>query len=334
MTARVARAVLALALCAAAGCDQLPWAGNASKPSMLTATPAAFPPAPTVTAAETVAKVNGVPLSTHDMELALEEARANIEAAGGKWQPLAVQDNPNDYDLPDVLNELITVELRAKDALARGLDRQPEVQRRLAYLVRSFLAQEWIRSQLERAAPTQEEISQFYAENKAGFRDPDRIKVRQFVTDSEDKAKAALVKLLEGVDFVALAQQMSLQPEAAQSPLADKWVLRSGEKAAFAPDDATVREFVDQALEQAVFGIEKEGGLSHYVKGGDGRYHIFQLVKREPGRQRELVDVSDGIRAHLQYQKLGELTDALRAKAAIEPFPERLGAIAQPSASQ
>lgn len=325
-------ALLLLAAAVSGGCDQLPWGRHdASQPTPLNAsTPSVTAvPVPSVLPSEIVAKVNGTPISRRDVEFAIQEARAGLEAAGGVWEPLALQDDPDRYDLPDVLNDLTVVELRAKDALARGLDRQPEAQRRLYYLYRSFFAQEWVRWQLERLNPTAEEIAQFYNDNKPGFRDPDRIKVRQLIVDAEDKAKAALVKLLEGMDFVEIAKQVSLQPDAAQGPLADKWVLRSVEKAAFAPEDDTLREFVDPALEQAAFSIEKDGGISHYVKAGDGRYYIFQLVKRQPGRQQELLEVSDGIRTHLQLKALSDLTDALRAKAAIEPFSDRLEGVSQ-----
>jgi len=321
-------ALLLLAV-VASGCEKLPWAANESKPASLSAAPTAFPTPPTTLPSEVVAKVNGTPLSKHDVELALQEARANIEAAGGKWQPLALQDNPNDYDLPDIVNDLITVELRAKDALARGLDRQPDIQHRLYYFYRSLFAQEWVRWQLERINPSPEEIAEFYNKNKLGFQDPVRIQIRQLMVDSEEKAKAALVQLLQDVDFVELAKQVSAQPAAAQAPLAQQWVMRSVDRAAFAPGDETVRDLVDPVLEQAAFSLEKEGDVSKYATGPDGKFHIFQLVKRDPGRQKELVDVSDHIRALLQLDKLNELTEKLRKGAQIDRFPEHLEGVTQ-----
>ena len=328
---RAIRWLAAVALVAAVGCEKLPGAATET-PAPLANTPASggsFPQPPTVLLSETVAKVNGVAISRQDVELALQETRGNLEASGGTWESLALQDEPDRYDLPDVVNDLVALELQARDALSRGIDRQPQAQRDLYYRVRSFYAQQWVRWQLERTQPTEEEIAKFYADNKAGFRRPDRLRVRQLVVDAEDKAKAALVKLLEGVEFVGLAQQMSLQPDAAQGPLADKWVLRSVEKAAFAPGDDTVRELVDPALEQAAFAIEKAGGLSHYVKGGDGRYHIFQLVTRETGTEQPLAEVHDWIKAQLQLERIGTLTEELRTKAAIERFPDRLEGVSQ-----
>ncbi len=318
---------------ASCGCEKLPWTSSSSSthaaPSASTPSGTTVPSRPAVLPLEIVAKVNSAVISKRDVELALQEARATVEAAGGTWKPLSTHDDPDQYDLPDLLNDLVTVELRAQDALTRGLDRSPEAQQSFAYLYRTFFAQQWLRWQLDRIKPTPEEISQFYNENKAGFRNPERIRIRQLIVDSEDKAKVALVKLLEGVDFVELAQQVSSQPAAAQGPLVDKWVMRSVEKAAFAPDDQNVRELLDPALEQAAFAIDKEGGLSHYVKGPDGKFHIFQLVKREAGHQKELVEVSDAIRNHLRLKKLNDLTDELKAKAQIERFSERLEGVSQ-----
>ncbi len=329
MSAR-ARLLLGLVALAGAGCDQLPWSGKPQRLSTEAAAPASVLPArPMVPASELVAKVNGAGLSRKDMELALQEARANVEASGGTWKALAVQNDPDQYDLPDLLDDLIIVELRAQDAVARGLDRSPEAQRQLYYLARTFFAQEWLRWQMDRIKPTEQEIAKFYEDNRAGFRDPDRIRIRQLILDSEDKAKAALVKLLEGMDMGDLAQQMSSQPDAARGPLTEKWVMRSVEKEAFAPEDEAIRALVDPALEQAAFAIDKEGGLSQIVRGPDGKFHIFQLIKRQPGREQSLLEVSDGIREHLRLKQLGDFTEELRAKAAIEKVSERLEQVEQ-----
>ena len=151
------------------------------------------------------------------------------------------------------------------------------------------------------------------------------MKLRQLIVSSEDQAKATLVKLLEGLDFLTVAQQVSIRPEAAQPPLADKWVMHSAEKAAFAPNDDAIRDLRDPVLEQAAFAIDKAGGTSSYVKGADGNFHIFQLIERKAGRQRPLLEVSDSIKNFLQLQKLNEATEQLKSKGKIEgPFADRV----------
>jgi len=214
--------------------------------------------------------------------------------------------------------------LRAQDAVARGLDRNPDAQYRFWNRFRTFFAQEWVAWQVERTAVTQDEVEKFYKDNQPGFREPEQIRVRQLVVSSEDAAKTVLVRLLQGADFVAVAKETSVRPEAADGALVEQWVLRSADKAAFAPGNDRLRDVRDPTLEQAAFAIDKVGGTSTYVKGADGNYHIFQLVERKAGRQRPLVEVADNIHNFLQVQKIAELSNALRGKAQVELFPERL----------
>jgi len=324
------------------GCDKLQLqgkraqAGTASSASASTTSSAApirptepFPSRPVVAPSDVVAKVNGKPISRRDLELTLQDLRATSEALHQPWKPLSAEDKPDEYDLHDLLNDLVLAELRFQDASKFGLDRSADVQYRFWHRFRGFFAQEWVNRQLEQLTVTQAEIDQFYNANKWGFREPERLRVRQIVVSSEDQAKAALVKLLEGVDFVLVAQQMSMRPEAAKGDLVEKWVMRSGEKAAFAPTDDTVRDLKDATLEQAAFAIDKVGGVSSYVKGADGNYHIFQLVERKAGRERPLLEVSDNIRNFLRLQKLAEKTEELRKNAQIEQFPEVLKNVQQ-----
>jgi len=222
------------------------------------------------------------------------------------------------------LDGMVSAELKLQDAMSRGVDRDAEVQRRMLLLTRNFYAQEWDRAQLDQINVTQEEVEQFYEANKASFRTPERIRIRQIVVDSEDQAKAILVRLLEGVDFGSLAAQSSLEPGAAESPLVDQWVMRSQEKALYAPDDESIRELRDPAIEQAAFSMSKLGGVSSYVEGADGRYHIFQLIERQPSATQPLVDVQDRLRLLMQLQRIEETARGLREKAKVETFPERL----------
>jgi len=279
--------------------------------------------------ADVVAKVGDTVISKRDVELTLQDLRATTEALGQAWTPLSAEDQPDRYDLNDLLNDLVMAELRSQDALKFGLDRDLAVQQRFWHRFRNFFAQEWISRQLDQVTISQAEIDQFYQTNRWGFREPERVRLRQLVVATEDQAKASLVKLLEGIDFVALARQMSLRPEAAEGALVDEWVMRSAEKAAFAAVDETVRDLADPTLEQAAFAVDKTGGVSSYVKGADGNFHIFQLVERKPGRERPLLEVADNIRNFLRLQKLAESTKELENKARIERYTEILKEVQQ-----
>lgn len=340
MDVRIA-ALLSCALVTAAGCDKLTGGGASDGSSSggtataATTTPPALGAAafavtrPPVSAANQLAVINDKPLSREDLELALEDLKASAAAVGQEWQPLSPENQEDQYDLQDLLNDLVVAELRAQDAAARGLDRSLEIQRRFFHRVRTFFAQEWIGWQVDHLTVAPEDVDKFYQENAWGFREPEQVRVRQLVLPSEDQAKAALVKLLEGLDAVTVAQQMSSRPDAAQGAMVDQWVMRSQEKAVFAPGDDTIRDLRDPVLEQAAFAIDKPNGFSSYVRGADNSYHIFQLVERKTGRQRPLVEVADNIKNFLQIQKLAQLTEELQTKARIQRFPERLRDVQQ-----
>jgi len=326
-----------LCLCGVVGCEKLPWS-TPEEPAQSTSAPPPTPQAaggcpsrPSVPPTEVLAKVNQAIISKRDMELAIQDLRATTEALRQPWKPLSAEEHPTEYDLHDLLRDLVIAELRTQDAVARGLDRQTDLQELFWYRSRTLFAQEWLRWQLDRIVVSEAEIDQYYQQYQRGFREPEQIRLRQLVLSSEDQAKAALVKLLEGVDFVQLARQSSIRPEAAEGALVEQWVMHSDEKAAFAPQDPKVRDLRDPVLEQAAFAIDKPGGFSNYVKGMDGNFHLFQLVERKEGRSKLLVEVSDQIRNFLRLQKLSELTSELEttAQAKIERFPERLHDVTQ-----
>ncbi len=314
----------------APGCEKaLSESFTPTKPSTTDTSSSSMPAQPTVAPDEIVAKINDRLLSKRDVELAVQQLRAATEMTGRTWTPLPTEAKAGEYSLKDLVSDLIIADLRAQDAIARGLHRNPDVQQVLWYTTRTMFAQEWVKAQLDRATVTQAEIDQFYKDNQPGFREPERIKIRQLVVNAEEPAKATLVKLLEGTDFAALSQQISIHPDAAKPPLSDQWVMRSAERAALAAADPSIRELRDPVLEQAAFAIDKVGGVSSYVKGADGNYHIFQLVERQPGRQKTLLEVADNIRNYLRLQHVAEATEQLKTKAKIDRFDERLGGITQ-----
>ncbi len=283
-----------------------------------------MPPAkPAVLPADTVANVNKVPISKADVALRLQELKALVESAGGKWIP------PSAGQMKDVVDEMVNTELMSQDAVARGLDRSLEVQQRWEYLRRGFFAREWLRTTQEQTHVAPADIEQYYEQNKQGLRVYARIKLRELVTDSEDQANRALTQLHGGaVDFETLAKQISVGPTASMGGLLSGRVMRSNEQAASyasqaeASADGTMS--LDPVLEAAAFAIDEISHVSNYVKGADNRYHIFQLVERQAEHQRDKSEVWDQIKNYLEAQKLQAAVDGLRGKATLEQFPERL----------
>ena len=322
-----------LMLLLTAGCDNLPWSsthktGSDASAALTTAQSAVTPAKPQVLPSDALATVNGAAISKQDIELRLQELKTLTESAGQAWTPLSTE------QLGEVLDELINTELMSQDALARGLDRSLDVAQRWEYLRRGFFAQEWLRWHQERLSVQPDEVDRYYEENKAGFRVPAQLRLRQIVVASEDQANRALSQLHGGAtDFANLAQQISLGPTAASGGELPSWVMRANEKAFLYGTEAEAQAAgvmsLDPALEAAAFAIDQVNGLSSYVKGADNQYHIFQLAERQEEHLREKQAVWDDVKNFLSLQKLRAAIEDLRGKTTVERFADRLERVSQ-----
>jgi hypothetical protein len=326
---------------ALAGCDRAPWASPKSGgPAAITAatsappSPSAATPAPPeVAPAEVLATVNGVAISKAELRMRLEDAKARAAQAGVSWTP------PTTEELKRILGGIIEDELASQQKAAHGKF-DDEAKLRWVILRRTFLAQEWLRLNQQQLEVTPEDIQRFYDDFKLGFREPEKRQLRQITVASEAEARRVLGRLYsESVDFGALAQEVSLAPSKADGGLLALWVMRREERDRWfgregAEDSAKaqgVMSLLDPAQEAAAFAIDHEKGLSNYVKGADGRYHIFQLVKLQRERQIPLEERREWIRATLLAQKLQQAMSDLRSHATIQDvtdqFPDRLQGI-------
>lgn len=320
-----------MGLAVSGGCDRLPWSSRSSEVDAsgpTTAQSAVTPPKPAVPPEQIIASVDGAPISTTDVELRIQELKALLAGAGQSWTPLTSE------QVRDVAEELVNTELMSQDAAKRGLQRNVSAQQRWEYIRRGFLAQEWLRARQEQLDVTAEEVQRYYDDNKLGFREPARIRVRQLVVASEDQAKRALAQLHGGtVSFEELAQQISQVPTAASGGTLDSWVMRADDKQAMygsEPDAAAAGVIsLDPLLEAAAFAIDAVGNYSSYVHGPDGRYHIFQLVERRDAAQRPIAEVWDSIKAFLVARKLEQALEDLKQQATIQWSEERLGEVTQ-----
>ena len=311
-----------------AGCDKMPWSNSSDDDLEVRPLSAADVRQPIVPHEELLATANGAPITKLDLEVRLEELKALAASAGQPLERLPAEAGPEALSLSFLLDELVNQELLSQQALARGLDRKTDTQRRWNYLRRQFYSQEWVQWHQEREDVTSDEVTRYYEQFKAGFRAPERIRARQLTVSSEAEAKAALVQLHGGADFETLARGRSTGPQKAQGGLIAEWILRGNDKAIYAPQDPSVIS-LDSSLESAVFAIDEPNRISNYVKGPDGQYHIFQLVEREGGQVQLLADVWDDVKLFLMMEKLSLKVEALRAEADVETFPERLEDVEQ-----
>lgn len=320
---------------ASAGCNRWPWetASDSGQPqgSPTTAHPPSSSPAsatPFIPDQDVVAKVNGAPLSTTDAELATLELKRLVQAYQQQWEPLSTENLPDRLDLQDVVNSVVDAELKAQDARARGLDMKSETRRRFGYLQRSFYSQEWDRWQRERAVPTEEQIHQFYEQNKLGFVEPERIRVRQIVTETLNEAEGVRAKAVQGSDVAQLARDFSVGAGRDQGGDVGWYVREVHMRLLTATGRAKEERTFFGQLEPVAFALEA-GQVSMPVKGPDGKYYVVKLEERVPQKQRTELEVRDDIKELLTLQNMQQELEQVRQKAKTERFPERLGNVKQ-----
>nr|WP_308870983.1 peptidyl-prolyl cis-trans isomerase [Orenia metallireducens] len=139
---------------------------------------------------------------------------------------------------------------------------------------------------------TEEEVENYYEENKSKFKRPARVKARHILvttddkTDQEAKAKAKEVinKLKEGADFATLAKEYSEGPSAENG----------GDLGYFSKGQMV------PAFEQAAFNLQVDE-ISEPVKTKFG-YHIIKVEDKQEAEIVSLADAKEKIKNLLTQQ--------------------------------
>lgn len=115
-------------------------------------------------------------------------------------------------DKPDtreaVIQELISRELLYQQALAKGIDKNPDLATNLENQKRTLTADFMAYTIASQAQPTQEQMRAFYQKNVAG-KSIKEYKTRHIVAETEGKAKEIIAALGKGGDFVKTAKEVN-----------------------------------------------------------------------------------------------------------------------------
>lgn len=141
---------------------------------------------------------------------------------------------------------------------------------------------------LDRIRVPESALVLYFEENRSRYQTPERVQIRQIVVEDENKADQLRAQLREGADFVSLAAENSLAPEAAEGGLLP----------AFAKGE--MPEVFAQAFKL------KPGALSKVLESAYG-FHIFRLESKTPEHDPKLGEVRDRVRMELQQQRLANL---------------------------
>lgn len=199
-----------------------------------------------------------------------------------------------------VLNELVRTALLAQEAKSRGIGGTGEVRAALRQYKQNLLAQKLTSEETQFIDVTNVEIENFYSKNKAYFKKPGEVKVREIVFNSQPVAKDLYIDILSGkISFSAAAQQNSIAPSASK-----------GGDLGYMTYDPN-KKF--QKFWNIVLSLSK-GEVTKF-KGDDGRYYIVKVEDKKESQTTPLSEVKDQIIETLKVQKRKEKIDQLVSNA-------------------
>ncbi|HJX27790.1 MAG TPA: peptidylprolyl isomerase [Thermoanaerobaculia bacterium] len=158
--------------------------------------------------------------------------------------------------------------------------------------------------------PDEREVAAYYAAHRGEFTRPERVRLRQILTEDRAIAERAVRELAGGADFAGLARTLSSDPSAASGGY-------QGELS---------RADLPPAFADVIFSL-RPGEVSRLIPADYG-FHIFQVVARSPAGVIPLAEARPEIEERLRQERadrlLAELVEEARRRYNVEVHARNL----------
>jgi peptidyl-prolyl cis-trans isomerase C len=186
--------------------------------------------------------------------------------------------------LSELFDQFLDEKLLERLAVERGLVRgAPKPRHAIDALLADGLRQE----------PGPGEVAAYYRAHAGEFARPERVKVRQILTEDQTTAEKALKAVAAGEPFEEVARRLSRDPSAASGGY-------QGE---------LTRADLPPAFADVIFGLQP-GEVSRLVPADYG-VHIFQVVDRQPAAVVPLEQARGEILGRLRRERADRLLRSL-----------------------
>ena len=276
------------------GCEQGPPAATAPAPATETKAAAAAKPAASTASGPVIATYNGRNFTLGDYRTAIGSLNSRARKS---------LDESTDRRKQFVENHIVS-KLIYDDGVRRGLDDDPEIQRRLDELKEHLIVQRVMEEQ-QNATVTDEQVKAYYDSHPQEF-STEKVKASHILVDNEALAKEIDAKLkADKSQFAALAAAHSKDLSNAK---------RGGDLGSFGRG-RMVKEFED-----AAFALKADGDISPPVQTRFG-WHIIMRTGREEGSVQPFDQVKSQIKVKLVSESRREKTtgfiDDLKKKSSL-----------------
>lgn len=188
-----------------------------------------------------------------------------------------------------LLDELIKQELIYLDAINKGMDNEEDFKLQLEKTKQNLLKQYALSKLMSNIKVEEEEIVNYYNDNKEQFRTDESIRAKHILVSDEDSANKVLNEINDGLSFEEAAQKYSNCPSKA-----------NGGDLNYFTRGKMVPEF-----EEAAFKLQK-GEISKPVKTQFG-YHLIKVVDKKEPQISKLEEVKDQLIQQLTAMKQSEV---------------------------
>ncbi len=183
----------------------------------------------------------------------------------------------------DLLEQVIIQTLLIQKAEEIKISDNPEVAFQIKNATEQILIQYLIEKEIvETTELSDDDVKSYYEENKENYWKEEEVHALNILTETEDQAVDALIKLNEGMDFSTLAQEISIATSASK-----------GGDIGFISKGTLTAE-----IEEQLFKLNS-GDLSEIIPTEKG-FHLFKIIEKNPSRYLEL----DEVREEIKYQLL------------------------------
>jgi peptidyl-prolyl cis-trans isomerase C len=255
-------------------------------------------------AAQVLAKVGDTTITLGDYVAALEHM--------DQFDRLRYQSTERRKEL---LDEMINVELLAKEAIAKGYDKDPLAQQELRAILRDAMLAEARKSVPAPADVPEAEVRAWFEAHRAEYKDPERRRVSVIVLKDEATAKdvlATAAKSQNGAQFGELVKGRSIDPHARDNVPIDL----AGDLGIVSPpgDPRGENPRVPEPVRAAAFAIADVGAVHDAVVPAGGRFYVVRLTQKLPPHERTFAEAERTIRVKLAQDKLRAKEDELLAE--------------------
>jgi len=241
-----------------------------------------------------IARVNGVEVTDRELALAEVDLLEQFSKA------------PAEQRRAMILNALLDIKALAMAAEEAGLADDANFKAQMAFNRARALHNNYFQSNALNSI-TEEEMKERYDIEVKGIEPQPEIRARDILVKTEEEAKAIIVELDGGADFIELAKTKSTGPSGPQG--GDLGYFGRGQM---------VPEF-----EVAAFNLEKGAYTKEPVKSQFGFHIIFKEDARD-SQPPSYEDVKGQVRQALAREKYFRLTQDARSKFKVEVLDEDL----------